>query len=110
MSLHITTLILLSAALVLCVARAVQTHVSLRHFPGHWSVGWSRIWLLRTQGSGEMHKRFTQANCTHGELTSSSLPLFPVSLPTSGHIFSNFPSQRARDPNTVDVCGCGERR
>ncbi|KXL51350.1 hypothetical protein M433DRAFT_60553 [Acidomyces richmondensis BFW] len=60
---------MLSAALVLGIAllayyvvQSVQTYYALRQFGGHWSAGWSRLWLLRTQGSGEMNKRFTAIN------------------------------------------------
>ncbi|KAK3071492.1 hypothetical protein LTR53_008537 [Teratosphaeriaceae sp. CCFEE 6253] len=60
------TLGLAFALVALYVFRAVRTHYSLKHFGGHWSVGWSRIWLLRTQGSGEMNKRFTAINRKHG--------------------------------------------
>ncbi|KAK3707533.1 hypothetical protein LTR37_012028 [Vermiconidia calcicola] len=59
--------LLLAIALVtLYVARSVRTFFALRHFGGHWSAGWSRIWLLRTQSSGEMNKRFTEINDKYG--------------------------------------------
>ncbi|CZT20651.1 related to pisatin demethylase (cytochrome P450) [Ramularia collo-cygni] len=48
------------------VVRVVRQHHALRHFGGHWSAGWSRLWLLRTQSSGEMHKHFTAINKQHG--------------------------------------------
>lgn len=64
---------MLSAALVLGIAllayyvvQSVQTYYALRQFGGHWSAGWSRLWLLRTQGSGEMNKRFTAINRKYG--------------------------------------------
>jgi len=55
------------ALLALYVFRTVRTYYSLKHFGGHWSVGWSRLWLLRTQGSGEMNKIFTEVNREYGE-------------------------------------------
>ena len=50
------------------VARAVKTYHELKQFGGHWSAGWSRLWMLQTQGSGEMNKRFTELNRKYGEL------------------------------------------
>lgn len=50
------------------VLRSIQTYLKLSHFGGHWSAGWSRIWLLRTQGSGQMNKIFTTINDRYGEL------------------------------------------
>lgn len=62
-----TTLILAVAFLAFYVVRSVKIYYSLSHFGGHWSAGWSRIWLLRTQGSGQMNKIFTAVNDQHGE-------------------------------------------
>lgn len=50
------------------VVRAIKTWYNLRQFGGHWSAGWSRLWMLRTQGSGEMNKRFTELNRQYGGL------------------------------------------
>ncbi|KAK6441577.1 hypothetical protein LTR95_002197 [Oleoguttula sp. CCFEE 5521] len=59
--------VLLCALLVLAfVTRKVRAYYGLRQFGGHWSAGWSRVWLLRTQSSGEMHKRFAALNRKHG--------------------------------------------
>jgi len=55
------------ALLALYLVRAIRTYYSLRHFGGHWVADWSRLWLLRTQGSGEMNKRFTEVNRKYGE-------------------------------------------
>jgi len=60
-------LILGIALFVYYVVRSVQTYYALRQFGGHWSAGWSRLWLLHTQGSGEMNKRFTAVNRKYGE-------------------------------------------
>ncbi|KAK0939247.1 hypothetical protein LTR29_009238 [Friedmanniomyces endolithicus] len=54
------------ALLALYLVRAIRTYYSLRHFGGHWVADWSRLWLLRTQGSGEMNKRFTEVNRKYG--------------------------------------------
>lgn len=60
------SLIVAIAIFVLYVVRSIKTYHSLKHFGGHWSAGWSRIWLLRTQGSGFMNKTFTAVNNEYG--------------------------------------------
>jgi len=70
----------LAAALaVVLIVRSIRTYLSLKQFGGHWSAGWSRLWLLKTQSSGEMHKRFAALNREHGEYSTRhgffSLPL-----------------------------------
>lgn len=63
-----TTTLLVAVALVgFYVLRSLKIYSSLSHFGGHWSAGWSRIWLLRTQGGGQMNKVFTAVNDRHGE-------------------------------------------
>ena len=78
-------LVALAALALAYVIHSVRTYNSLKQFGGHWSAGWSRLWLLRTQGSGEMHKRFAALNRTHGESSTrrgfSSLPPCWVQLP-----------------------------
>ena len=69
-----TTAILAIGLAIVYVARSVRTYLSLKQFGGHWSVGWSRIWLLRTQGSGYMNKTFTEINDTYGETALPTLP------------------------------------
>ncbi|KAK5724043.1 hypothetical protein LTR17_013705 [Elasticomyces elasticus] len=54
------------ALFALYAVQAIRTYYSLKQFGGHWSSGWSRLWLLRTQGSGEMNKRFTEINREYG--------------------------------------------
>jgi hypothetical protein len=70
---------LAAALVVLYILRSIRTHLSLKQFGGHWSAGWSRLWLLKTQSSGEMHKRFAALNRKHGEYSTRhgffSLPL-----------------------------------
>lgn len=58
----------------LYVVRHVQTYLELRDFGGHWSAGWTRVWLLRCHLSGEMNKRFTTINDKYGACLSSGLP------------------------------------
>jgi len=70
---------LVAAVALALVVRSVRTYYSLKQFGGHWSAGWSRLWLLNTQSSGDMHKRFTALNRKYGEFSTragfSSLPL-----------------------------------
>ena len=68
------TAVLAIGLAIVYVARSVRTYLSLKQFGGHWSVGWSRIWLLRTQGSGYMNKTFTEINDTYGKATPPTLP------------------------------------
>lgn len=69
------------AIFALYIARVVRQYYALRRFGGHWSAGWSRLWLLRTQGSGEMHKHFTAINKKHGECSSPFSQQPPVGIP-----------------------------
>lgn len=63
--------------------RRCQRHHALRHFGGHWSAGWSRLWLLKSQGSGEMNKIFSAINEKYGEPPASSpSPFAPNALRT----------------------------
>lgn len=62
------TLLLGIALFAFHVARCVKTYNSLKDFGGHWSAGWSRLWLLKTQSSGYMNKIFTEVNQKHGKL------------------------------------------
>jgi hypothetical protein len=63
----LSTILLVSVAFVaIYVVRATARNNALKQFGGHWSAGWSRIWLLRTQGSGEMNLRFTALNEKYG--------------------------------------------
>lgn len=49
------------------IGSAVRTNRALRDFGGHWSAGWSRIWLLRTQLSGRMNVIFTELSQKYGK-------------------------------------------
>lgn len=70
---------LVAAVTLALVVRSIRTYYSLNQFGGHWSAGWSRLWLLNTQSSGEMHKRFAALNRKYGEFSTRagffSLPL-----------------------------------
>jgi hypothetical protein len=76
---------LLAAVALALAVRSIRTHYALKQFGGHWSAGWSRLWLLKTQSSGEMHKRFTALNRKYGE--SSTRAGFP-----RYHCAGNMPS------------------
>jgi len=60
-------LVAVFALLALYIYRSVRTYYALKDFGGHWSCGWSRLWMLRTQGSGQMNKIFTETNLKYGE-------------------------------------------
>lgn len=62
--------LLLAAAALAYIVRSIRTYYELREFGGHWSAGWSRLWLLDTQKSGEMHRRFTALNRKDGEYST----------------------------------------
>jgi hypothetical protein len=74
-----TALVLVVTLAVIFAVQKVKRYRSLQSFGGHWSVGWSRLWLLRTGMSGEMNKTFTEVTNKHGELLHESgwrVPLF----------------------------------
>jgi hypothetical protein len=75
---------LAAALVVLYIVRSIRTYLSLKQFGGHWSAGWSRLWLLKTQSSGEMHKRFAALNRKHGEY-STRHGFFLVTTPLVNH-------------------------
>ncbi|KAK4553097.1 hypothetical protein LTR86_009824 [Recurvomyces mirabilis] len=65
------------ALFALYVYKSVRTYHALKVFGGHWSCGWSRLWMLRTQGSGQMNKIFTEVNLKYGS-TARIAPKFLV--------------------------------
>lgn len=68
------------AILAIIVARQVRRYHALKDFGGHWSAGWSRLWLLKTQSSGRMNKIFTDINKEYGMCNFFPLSLVPPSL------------------------------
>ncbi|TKX23309.1 cytochrome P450 monooxygenase-like protein 23 [Elsinoe australis] len=48
------------------LARKVQLYFSLRDFGGHWTAGWTRLWLLRVNNSGKMNEYFREINEKYG--------------------------------------------
>lgn len=78
-----STLLLVFAFLTIySVVRSIRRYYALKAFGGHWSAGWSRLWLLKTQSSGYMNKTFTEINRKYGEYSHffSSLGLVEVTL------------------------------
>ncbi|EME45124.1 hypothetical protein DOTSEDRAFT_33703 [Dothistroma septosporum NZE10] len=71
------TLLVCACALlaVIGVIQSVRQCYALRDFGGHWSAGWSRLWLLKAQSSGEMNKRFTDINQRYGKCHPLRKPL-----------------------------------
>lgn len=58
--------LVLLAVLSLFIADSIRTYAGLKQFGGHWSAGWSRIWLLKANASGRMNKVFTTINDEYG--------------------------------------------
>lgn len=55
--------------LLFLLCREIRTYLSLRQFGGHWSAGFSRLWLLRAGSSGRMHEYYTELNSKYGTWT-----------------------------------------
>jgi len=62
--------IVVGLALALYVFRKIRQFRSLQEFKGPWFAGWSRLWLLRANGSGKMNLVFTEVNDKYGKLAS----------------------------------------
>ena len=66
------TISILTSLVIIVLARLITTkiraHNALSHFKGPWSTGFSRLWLLRANSSGEMHKYFKAVNDKYGIL------------------------------------------
>lgn len=93
---------LVAAVALALVVRSIRTYYSLKQFGGHWSSGWSRLWLLNTQSSGEMHKRFAALNRKHGEFsTRAGFFLVTTALESRSYL----PITQTRDP-----LSCASRR
>ncbi|KAJ9632240.1 hypothetical protein H2203_000644 [Taxawa tesnikishii (nom. ined.)] len=54
------------AAFIIFVIRKIRKYYALSAFRGPWSSGFSRLWLLKANASGEMHKYFTAVNDNYG--------------------------------------------
>ncbi|KAF2214085.1 hypothetical protein CERZMDRAFT_38503 [Cercospora zeae-maydis SCOH1-5] len=61
-----TMFLLVLAVFAVFIIRKTRRYCALKHFGGHWSTGWSRLWLLKTQGSGRMNRIFTDVNRKYG--------------------------------------------
>lgn len=90
---------MVSAALIAVLAllgfyalRSIKIYLSLKHFGGHWSAGWSRIWLLHTQSSGQMNKIFTAVNDQYGEFCHGVY--YPCAATQVAHQFADLPDER----------------
>lgn len=85
---------LVAAVALAFVVRSVRTYYSLKEFGGHWSSGWSRLWLLNTQSSGEMHKRFAALNRKHGEFSTRAGFFLVTTALESRSYLPNHPNPR----------------
>lgn len=52
---------------LLYVVRTLQQYWALSAFKGPWVAGFSRLWLLRANGSGKMNLAFTEVNDKYGQ-------------------------------------------
>lgn len=66
-------LLLLIAGISYYIYREAQRYYSLKAFGGHWTAGWTRLWLLRAHSSGRMNLYFTEANDKYGMLNALRL-------------------------------------
>lgn len=76
----ILLVLLLLPAVAILLVHQVRSYFSLKAFGGHWSAGWSRIWLLKTQGSGRMNEHFTTINRKYGEFHAIWSPTFAAPI------------------------------
>lgn len=53
--------------LFLYAVRTLQQYWALSEFKGPWSAGFSRLWLLKANGSGKMNLAFTEVNDKYGQ-------------------------------------------
>lgn len=60
-------LVVVSVAVVAYIARTVQQYLALKQFSGPPAAGFTRLWLLQANTSGEMNKVFTQVNDQYGK-------------------------------------------
>ncbi|KAM7194164.1 Cytochrome P450 [Naviculisporaceae sp. PSN 640] len=63
---------LVGLCLLLILAINLKTRLArylrLRHIPGPWAAGWTRLWLLRVAESGRSHLTFFEMNKKYGPL------------------------------------------
>ena len=52
--------------IVIYIVRTLQQYLALNEFKGPWLAGFSRLWLLRANGSGKMNLAFTKVNDKYG--------------------------------------------
>lgn len=55
------------ALFVYIAARTIQQYSALKEFRGPRIAGFTRLWLLRANSSGEMNKAFTHINDQYGK-------------------------------------------
>jgi hypothetical protein len=60
-------LILALGLLLLYTVHTLRQYWALSEFKGPWVAGFSRLWLLRANGSGKMNLAFTEVNDEYGQ-------------------------------------------
>lgn len=70
-------LLAIGSCLIFWITRKIRQFYALRAFGGHWSAGWSRLWLLWAHGSGNMNHIFTDMNDKYGS-TARIAPHFLI--------------------------------
>jgi len=80
LSLAILAAAAVAALVVYAAARTIQQYLALKQFQGPTIAGFTRLWLLKANSSGEMHKAFTDINNQYGEshLVINCRPFFPL--------------------------------
>ncbi|KAF4552638.1 Cytochrome P450-like protein 11 [Elsinoe fawcettii] len=56
----------IGAFLLYRIILKVKQYFSLKNFGGHWTAGWTRLWLLRVNSSGKMNEYFRDINEKYG--------------------------------------------
>lgn len=59
-------MLLLATGIAYYIYRKARQYYGLKAFGGHWTAGWTRLWLLRAHSSGRMNLYFTEANDKYG--------------------------------------------
>lgn len=70
-------LFVVAVALFVYVTRTLQQYLALKEFKGPAVAGFSRLWLLRANGSGKMNTVFTAVNDKYGQSSTMNIYAAP---------------------------------